>query len=93
MPSTLRPASRSIRTRSSSARPAEHAVIRARFEPVAVSADYLAAPDPGPVRLVTTVRKRGRRIGLIDVELAQGEARAAPARMRGLGDSLLGVAL
>lgn len=43
------------------------------FEPVAVSADYLAAPDPGPVRLVTTVRKRGRRIGLVDVELAQGE--------------------
>ena len=43
------------------------------FEPVAVSADFLAAPDPGPVRLRTTVRKRGRRIGLVDVELTQGE--------------------
>ena len=41
------------------------------FEPVAISADFLAAPDPGPVQLVTTVRKRGRRIGLVDVELAQ----------------------
>jgi hypothetical protein len=41
--------------------------------PVAVSANYLAAPDPGPVRLVTTIRKRGRRIGLVDVELVQGE--------------------
>ena len=33
--------------------------------PVAVSADFLAAPDPGAVQLVTTVRKRGRRIGLM----------------------------
>lgn len=43
------------------------------FEPVAVSADFLAAPDPGAVELVVTVRKRGRRIGLVDVELNQGE--------------------
>lgn len=43
--------------------------------PVAVSANYLSAPDPGPVRLVTTVRKRGRRIGLMDVELVQGSDR------------------
>ncbi len=41
--------------------------------PIAVSANYLAAPDPGPVRLVTTIRKRGRRIGLVDVELVQGD--------------------
>ena len=41
--------------------------------PVAVSANFLSAPDPGPVRLLTSVRKRGRRIGLIDVELIQGE--------------------
>lgn len=40
--------------------------------PIAVSANYLAAPDPGPVRLVTTIRKRGRRIGLVDVELVGG---------------------
>ncbi|WP_431235688.1 thioesterase family protein [Mycolicibacterium psychrotolerans] len=41
-------------------------------EPVAVSADFLSAPDPGSVRLVTTVQKRGRRIGLVDVALTQG---------------------
>lgn len=41
--------------------------------PIAVSANYLSAPDPGPVRLVTTIRKRGRRIGLMDVELVQGD--------------------
>ncbi len=42
-------------------------------EPVAVSADFLSAPDPGPVQLVTRVHKRGRRIGLVDVALSQGE--------------------
>ena len=42
-------------------------------DPVAVSVNFLAAPDPGPVRLRTTIRKRGRRIGLVDVELLQGE--------------------
>lgn len=41
-------------------------------QPVAVSANFLSAPDPGAVRLVTSVRKRGRRIGLVDVELVQG---------------------
>ena len=42
-------------------------------QPVAVSVNFLSAPDPGPVRLVTTVRKRGRQIGLVDVELIAGE--------------------
>jgi len=41
--------------------------------PVAVSVNFLSAPDPGPVRLVTTLRKRGRRIGLVDVELIAGD--------------------
>ncbi len=41
--------------------------------PIAVSASYLSAPDPGPVRLIATVRKRGRRIGLVDVELVTGD--------------------
>ena len=41
--------------------------------PVAVSLNFLSAPDPGAVRLATTVRKRGRRIGLVDVELVQGQ--------------------
>lgn len=42
-------------------------------QPIAVSANYLWAPDPGPMQLATTVRKRGRRISLVDVELRQGE--------------------
>ncbi|MGY4711972.1 thioesterase family protein [Mycolicibacterium sp. CBM1] len=45
----------------------------AGFEPIAVSADFLSAPDPGAVQLVTTVRKQGRRIGLVDVSLEQGQ--------------------
>ena len=48
-------------------------------QPVAVSANYLWAPDPGPMRLVATVHKRGRRIGLVDVELRQGERTAVRA--------------
>jgi len=44
----------------------------ATAHPIAVSASYLSAPDPGPVQLVTSVRKRGRRIGLVDVELVGG---------------------
>ncbi|MGV0991485.1 MAG: thioesterase family protein [Mycobacterium sp.] len=53
--------------------------------PVAVSANFLSAPDPGPVRLLTTVRKKGRRIGLVDVELVQGE-RACVHAVVTLGD-------
>jgi Thioesterase-like superfamily len=48
-------------------------------EPVAVSANFLWAPDPGPVRLVTTVRKRGRQVSLVDVELQQGGKTAVRA--------------
>jgi acyl-CoA thioesterase len=43
------------------------------FVPLAVSADYLGAPDPGEMTLTVRTRKRGRRIGLLDVELGQGE--------------------
>ncbi|GAB2638634.1 thioesterase family protein [Prescottella soli] len=39
--------------------------------PLAVSANYLAAPDPGEVDVVATVRKRGRQVSLVDVELSQ----------------------
>ena len=46
---------------------------RGRAEPIAVSGNFLWAPDPGPMRVITTVRKRGRRISLIDVELRQGD--------------------
>lgn len=41
------------------------------LEPIAVSGSFLWAPDPGPLRVVTTVRKRGRRVSLVDVELQQ----------------------
>lgn len=44
-----------------------------KAQPVAVSANFLSAPDPGEVRLIAAMRKRGRRIGLVDVELVQGE--------------------
>jgi hypothetical protein len=48
-------------------------------EPVAVSASFLSAPDPGPMRLMTSMRKRGRRISVVDVELIQGERAAVHA--------------
>lgn len=47
--------------------------------PLALSASFLLAPDPGPVRLLTAVRKRGRRINVVDVELVQGERTAVRA--------------
>jgi Thioesterase-like superfamily len=54
-------------------------------EPIAVSGNFLWAPDPGPMRVVTTVRKRGRRVSLVDVELNQGERTAVRAAIT-LGD-------
>ncbi|MCV7282891.1 thioesterase family protein [Mycolicibacterium flavescens] len=48
-------------------------------EPIAVSGNFLWAPDPGQMQVVTTVRKRGRRISLIDVELNQGGRTAVRA--------------
>jgi acyl-coenzyme A thioesterase PaaI-like protein len=43
-----------------------------QLEPIAVSGSFLWAPDPGPLQVVATVRKRGRRVSLVDVELNQG---------------------
>ena len=43
----------------------------AELAPVALSANYLNAPDPGEVQLSTTIRKRGRQVNLIEVELSQ----------------------
>ncbi|KUI36307.1 hypothetical protein AU195_05840 [Mycobacterium sp. IS-1496] len=48
-------------------------------EPIAVSANFLWAPDPGAMQVVTTVRKRGRRVSLVDVELKQGQKTAVRA--------------
>lgn len=49
------------------------------LQPVAVSVNFLSAPDPGTVRLVTLIRKRGRRISVVDVELMQGDRTAVHA--------------
>jgi acyl-coenzyme A thioesterase PaaI-like protein len=49
------------------------------LQPVTVSASFLWAPDPGPMRLVTSIRKRGRRISVVEVELTQGERTAVHA--------------
>ena len=49
------------------------------------SGNFLWAPDPGPMRVVTTVRKRGRRVSLVDVELTQGDRTAVRAAVT-LGD-------
>lgn len=48
-------------------------------EPIAVSGNFLWAPDPGLLRVVCTVRKRGRRVSLVDVELNQGTRTAVRA--------------
>jgi hypothetical protein len=53
--------------------------------PIAVSGNFLWAPDPGPMRVATTVLKRGRRVSLIDVELSQGDRVAVRAAVT-LGD-------
>lgn len=50
-------------------------------EPIAVSGSFLWAPDPGLLRVVCSVRKRGRRVNLVDVELNQGDRTAVRAVM------------
>jgi hypothetical protein len=50
-------------------------------EPIAVSGSFLWAPDPGPLQVVCTTRKRGRRVSLVDVELKQGARTAVRAVM------------
>lgn len=42
-----------------------------RLDPLAVSATYLAAPDPGPVGVETVIRKRGRSVTHVDTTLLQ----------------------
>jgi acyl-coenzyme A thioesterase PaaI-like protein len=41
-------------------------------EPLAVAADFLRAPDPGPVELSTEVLKRGRTVSVVAVRMHQG---------------------
>jgi hypothetical protein len=59
--------------------------LEAALQPVAVSASFLWAPDPGVMQLVTSIRKRGRRISVVDVELVQGN-RAAVHAVVNLGE-------
>jgi acyl-coenzyme A thioesterase PaaI-like protein len=40
-------------------------------DPLAVSADYLRAPDPGPVHLDTEVLKLGRTVSVVSVRMRQ----------------------
>jgi acyl-coenzyme A thioesterase PaaI-like protein len=61
------------------AKAARMAVSQPGVEPIAVSGSFLWAPDPGPLRVVTTIRKRGRRVSLVDVELTQGDRTAVSA--------------
>jgi len=50
-------------------------------QPISVSANYLSAPNPGEMRLETLVRKRGRRVSVVDVELV-GSDRVGDERSR-----------
>ena len=58
------------------------------LQPVAVSASFLSAPDPGPMRLQTSIRKRGRRVSVVDVELAQGDRTAVHAVVTSVSPTL-----
>lgn len=51
----------------------------ADMEPLAVSVSYLSAPDPGEVGLTAIVRKRGKQVSHVDVEMTQGERVAVRA--------------
>jgi acyl-coenzyme A thioesterase PaaI-like protein len=63
------------------AKAAREALNGAGVEPIAVSGSFLWAPAPGPLRVVCTMRKRGRRVSLVDVELNQGDRTAVRAVM------------
>jgi hypothetical protein len=52
-------------------------------QPVAVSANYLSAPSAGQLRLETFVRKRGRTVSVVDVELMSGDVGALPSQAVG----------
>ncbi|GGK50665.1 hypothetical protein GCM10011591_22770 [Nocardia camponoti] len=44
---------------------------QAEMAPIAASSDFLGAPEPGKVEYAVTLRKKGRQISLVDVELQQ----------------------
>jgi acyl-coenzyme A thioesterase PaaI-like protein len=41
-------------------------------DPLAIAADFLRAPDPGPVQLTTEVLKLGRTVSVVQVRMSQG---------------------
>lgn len=43
-------------------------------DPLAVAADFLRAPEPGPVELATDVVKLGRTVSVVSVRMTQGGA-------------------
>jgi hypothetical protein len=66
---------------ANAARSALNGADGAGVEPIAVSGSFLWAPDPAALRVQTTIRKRGRRVSLVDVELTQGDRVAVRAVM------------
>ncbi|WP_372517174.1 thioesterase family protein [Mycolicibacterium frederiksbergense] len=49
------------------------------LQPIAVSANYLHAPDPGELMATTSLRKLGRQVCAVDVQLSQGDRVAVTA--------------
>jgi acyl-CoA thioesterase len=49
------------------------------LQPLSVSVSYLSAPDPGEVALTTIVRKHGKQVSSVDVEMTQGGRTAVRA--------------
>lgn len=56
---------------AAAARRAHNDAAGSSMEPIAVSASYLSAPDAGAMTLRTSIRKRGRRVSVVEVELVQ----------------------
>lgn len=58
------------------------------IQPLAVSASFVAAPDPGGVDLTTVLRRQGKQVTVVDVELAQDGRTAVRATITlGVPDS------
>ncbi|MGV9825870.1 thioesterase family protein [Gordonia sp. NPDC003429] len=53
------------------AAPDDRTVSGSELVPVAIASDYLSAPDPAEVQLEVTLRKRGRTVSLLHVDLCQ----------------------
>jgi len=47
--------------------------------PLAVSVNYISPPEPGEVQLSAVLRKRGRTVSVVDVELCQADRSAVRA--------------